>query len=76
MRLSHGIDAKSLSDDEVEAWLGDPRTMSEGALRRLRKDEMCPIQSSKVGGRQRIPERSIQRHLEMVSERPEALKQI
>jgi len=78
VRLSHGINAKALTEEELEAWLDDRRTMSEYALMQLRKDELCPIYAISVGGCKRIPEKLIRRHLREQREegRPESLKQI
>ena len=79
VRLSHGLNAKALSEEELEAWLEDDRTMSNYALRKLRLDETCPIRAISVSGDvKRIPEPLIRRHLEGRREdsRPESMRQI
>jgi len=69
---------RTLSEEELEEWLSDPRSMSYKALKRLRDDELCPIRAIDVGGGLRIPEKLIRRHLrEREKEtRPASLKQI
>lgn len=79
VRLSHGLNAKVLTQEELREWLADKRTMSNYALRKLRLDETCPIRAISVSGEvKRIPETLIRRHLEerRDASRPESMRQI
>jgi len=82
IRLSHGIDAKRLSDTELDEWLDRNGTMSAYTLdTRFFGDELCPIRPVPIGqgdSTKRIPEPLVKRHLreQQQESRPESLKQI
>lgn len=82
IRLSHGIDAKRLSQDEIDEWLDRDGTMSAYTLdTRFFGDELCPIRPVPIGqgnSTKRVPEKLVKRHLREQQEesRPESLKQI
>jgi hypothetical protein len=82
IRLSHGIDAKRLSQDEIDEWLERDATMSGYTLNtKFLRDELCPIRQVPIGqgnSTKRVPEKLVKRHLREQQEdsRPESLKQI